>query len=194
MTAVVVAVADESSAAMDFRHGLQDVCVNTHGRVLQVLAHADEPLTRRPIAHRVGLSSHGVQRALEGLAGAGIVWRAKVTPYWHWHVLYREHVAVEAILALANLHVTLGERVAAHAADWQPPPATLALRLPCPAGADAESRELTDLLVVRPPLADTHRPGWAAQVDTLVEALRHWSGNHTHSTVLDEAEAAAEEV
>lgn len=69
---------------MDVAHPLLSLCPGSHGRVLDVLATADEPLTRRQIAHRRGVSPRAVAHAIEHLATAGVVWRAKVTPYWHW--------------------------------------------------------------------------------------------------------------
>lgn len=87
---------------MDLDDTLRTLCPDAHGRVLGVLAHADEPLTASQVAHRAGLSPRGVVRALNDLVAGGLVWRAKVTPYWHWHVLYREHLAADLVLALAR--------------------------------------------------------------------------------------------
>jgi hypothetical protein len=167
---------------MDLSNPIATICPDSHGRVLGALAHADEPLTRRQIALRCGLSHHGVERALDDLVAAGVVWQARLRPCY-WHFLYREHLAAEAVLALADLTAALGRRIAAHAADWQPSAATLALRTPCPARTGPGGRALVDLLIVRPAAAEP--ADWDANLEALVEAVGHWSGNDTHLTVLD---------
>lgn len=176
---------------MDLRNGLATICPGSHGPVLGAPATVEGPLTRRQIALRAGMTSSGVNRALDDLVDAGVVWRAEVNATYHWHFLYREHIAADFIVALAQLPLRLGRRVAAHAAHWDPAPQTLALRLPCPTTTDASGHALLDLLVVRPATAGTP-PDWDDHVDRLVQALRHWSGNDTHLTVLD-ADAAGDE-
>lgn len=121
------------------------------------------------------------------------MWRAKVTPYWHWHVLYREHLAADLVLALAHLEGLLARRLADHVAAWQPPPATLALRQPCPHRTDPDGRAMIDLLLVRPDPADDPDGAFDAQAAALVEALPHWTGNHVHDHVLAKSDAGEDD-
>jgi hypothetical protein len=108
---------------MDLTNPIATISPDSHGHVLGALAHADEPLTRRQIALRCGLSHHGVERALDDLVAAGVGWQARLRRCY-WSFLYREHLAAEAVLA--DLPAALGRRVVVHASDWQPPTATLA--------------------------------------------------------------------
>lgn len=96
--------------------------------------------------------------ALDLLAAGEVVGRVKASNV-SLHGLYTDHVAANAVLALAALSAKLVERVAARVAAWEPPPATVALRLPCPSRSDAQRRELIDLLVV-PGDGELHAVAW----------------------------------
>lgn len=65
---------------MDLHQPLRTLCPSRHGPVLDVLARADGPLTRRQIAQRVGMTDQGPQRVLDELAAAGLVWTARLGP------------------------------------------------------------------------------------------------------------------
>jgi hypothetical protein len=76
-----------------------------------------------------------------------------------------------------------------HVADWDPPPATVALRLPCPARRDAQRRELIDLLVV----AGDGQAGvrsWRQAAGGLAEQMWRWSGNRVYLHVHTPAQLA----
>lgn len=189
---------------MDLEHPLRSLCPDRHGPVLDVLARADEPLTRRQIAQRVGMTDQGPERALDDLAAAGLVWHAKLRSGPILHVLYREHLAAELLIALAHLDELLARRVGEHATAWQPPPEAVALRRacpdppdgldpapPCPAAAERLSTPpaAIDLLVCRPltddPTGRDHQP------ETLAEQIRHWTGNRVHLQVRRRCEPAS---
>jgi hypothetical protein len=134
--------------ALSLAEPLLTVCPDSHHRVLAVLAvAADQPLSGGETARRAGMGDTAALDALDLLAAGEVVGPVKASNVSH-HGLYTDHVAANAVLALAALSAKLVERVAAHVAAWEPPPATVALRLPCPSRSDAQRRELIDLLVV----------------------------------------------
>jgi hypothetical protein len=63
-------------------------------------------------------------------------------------VLDHLHVAREAVLEVAHLPDKLLAHLAAAVADWQPQPAPVAVRLPCPERVDVKGGDMIDLLVV----------------------------------------------
>lgn len=187
---------------MDLADPLRTLCPDPHGRVLGVLARADRALTRSQIASGAELTSHGVSRAVDDLVAGGLVWRTKVASNRHWHVLYREHLAADFVLALAHLDRLLARRVIDRVETWQPPAEAVALRLPCPdppddsgsgppcpdVAAHSPPAATLDLLVVRPRLG--HEAPWHEQATDLVESMRHWTGNPVHLQLCDTADAA----
>jgi len=126
--------------------------------------------------------------ALDRLAAGG-VGRIKASNVSH-HGLYTDHVAADAVLALAALPAKLVERVAAHVAAWEPPPAMVALRLPCPVRRDTQRRKLSDLLVVAGDGQAGVRP-WRQAAGGLAEQMWRWSGNRVHLHVHTPAQLTA---
>lgn len=117
---------------MDVENGIATICPDNHGRGGAVLARAEGSLARCEAALWTGMSHGGVGRALNNVVAAGLVWRARLPAYVHYHVLHREHLTADLVLALAWLNRLLARRVADRAAARQPPAETVAPRLPFP--------------------------------------------------------------
>lgn len=171
---------------------LLSICPHTHGRVLNVLADAERPLSGNEIARRAGLSPGGAMAALDDLVAAGVVWRAKLSPLSFLHVLYEEHVLAPLVLEFAAVGQRLRERIAAHVADWTPAPATVATATPLPSHVDERGRAMVGLLVAVDDVALLEDPEWCGQVDALAEAVWHWTGNRAAVTQVRTTDQADE--
>lgn len=165
---------------MHLRAPLRSLCSDNHGRVLTILADADEPLAGNAIATRAGMSRNAVLRVLDDLVAAGIVWRARLHTRWSLHILDPEHLLVPALLDLVDIGPRLLARVAAHVEDWTPPPATVAFRMPAAEGAEEDGDGVVELLVAVDDAALLDDPAWAERVETLVQGVRRWTGNDVH--------------
>jgi predicted nucleotidyltransferase len=93
------------------------------------------------------------------------------------HTLNRDHVAAPAVLALARLRAELFERIGRTVAAWAVPAVNLSL-FGSTARGDGDLSSDIDLLLVRPPEADTEEETWDDQRDTLSEDVWRWTGNH----------------
>lgn len=167
---------------MDLCAPLRSLNSDTHGRVLTVLAAAERPLAGQAVARRAGMSPNAARRALDDFVASGIVWRSRRGANWSVHLLDPEHLLVPALRDLADVGPRLQARLAAHVADWSPPPATVAFRAPAPSRVDGQGRDMVELLVAVDDPALLVQPTWVEQVDGLVQAVRRWTGNEVHLT------------
>lgn len=144
--------------------------------VLQVLAGTNAPLPLSEVHRLAGTGSvSGVRKVLLRLVGTGLVWQVP-----GGFVLNRDHVAAEAVLALANARTTLWQRIRAHVADWSSQP-TLVGAFGSTVRGDGDANSDVDLLVVGPAAV-------TAAVGDLAEAVQRWTGNECHVVALSPAD------
>jgi hypothetical protein len=176
---------------MDLSSPVSSVVPSAHGPVLAVLARTDQPLSGRQVAAltegRAG--QWRVNEVLGQLAQAGIVLREDRPPAKLYR-LNRDHVAAEAVVALAGLREELLRRIREHVGGWAPPAQAVWLFGSAARGEGGPESDI-DLLVVRGDDVDVDDPSWTAQVADLGEQIWRWSGNSCEVVELAAAEVVA---
>jgi predicted nucleotidyltransferase len=162
---------------MDLSNPISSVIPSAHGAVLTVLARTDRPLSGRRTAELVGSRAvqSRVNSILRSLTEAGVV-LCEEHPPAKLYRLNRQHVAAEAIVALANLRDDLFARMRGHISAWPVPP-DAAWLFGSAARGDGGPQSDIDILVIRPDHADAEHPDWADQLESLAAAVTAWSGN-----------------
>lgn len=140
---------------MDFSDPLLTMYTHARPRVLGLLVSAERALSGGEVGRRAGISDVAALRALDELADSGLVGR------------------IEA--ANVSLHALAVD----HVAGWDAPPATVALRVPCPARRDDADRELIDVLVA-PADAASEGERWRERAAGLAAQIQRWTGHHAH--------------
>lgn len=173
---------------MDLSSPISSVIPSLHGRVLGVLARAEEPLSGRTIARLLGGagSQAGVARVLSHLVRQGIALRADRPPAALF-TLNRDHVGADAIVALAGMREALFERLRERAAVLSVGPVSVAI-FGSAARGDGGSDSDIDLLIVRPDAVESDDPAWVKQLVELSRASRTWSGNSSSLIEYGESE------
>jgi predicted nucleotidyltransferase len=162
-------------SAVDFAEPIPAVIPGATGRVLNVLAHTSKELSARSVAQLAGVSPAQAARVLPRLAELGVVSRRDVPPA----SLYRlvpEHVAADALAALARLALTFVERFGHDIDRLSPRPACVAV-FGSFARHQARADSDIDLLVVRPPRVSVDDDQWRATIDEIRDRGRLLSGN-----------------
>jgi predicted nucleotidyltransferase len=162
---------------MDASSPIKSVIPTVRGDVLRVLALTDDTLTGRQVADLVGsaASRRAVSIALNDLVAAGIVHRQeKGSAYLH--VLNREHLAADAIVALASMRDRLLDAMETEVAAWHIQPAGMWL-FGSMARGDGSSASDVDVLVVRPESVLDDDAVWESQIDELAANVTAWTGN-----------------
>lgn len=160
----------------------------SYGAVLAVLARTHQPLSGRQVAALTG-GRAGQWRANEvlgQLAEAGIVLREERPPA----KLYRlnlDHVAADAVVALAGQREELLRRIRRHVADWAPAAHAVWLFGSAARGGGSADSDI-DLLVMRPDDVDEDDRSWSAQLADLSRQIWAWSGNSCETLELSVAE------
>lgn len=162
---------------MDLSNPISSVIPSAHGAVLTVLARTDRPLSGRRTAELVGSRAvqSRVNTILRSLTEAGVV-LCEEHPPAKLYRLNRQHVAAEAIVALANLRDDLLARMRDHISAWPVPPVAAWL-FGSAARGDGGPQSDIDVLVIRPDHVDVEQPDWADQLESLASAVTAWSGN-----------------
>lgn len=162
---------------MDLSHPIDSVIPSAHGAVLAVLARTDRPLSGRRTAELVGgrVAQSRVNTVLRLLTEAGLV-LVEEQPPAKLYRLNRQHVAAEAIVALAGLRDELLNRMRAHLATWPVPPVAAWLFGSAARGDGSPSSDI-DVVVVRPDRVDADRADWTSQLDSFSAEVTAWSGN-----------------
>ena len=144
------------------------------GAVLAVLGRTQEPLTGRTIAGltKPAASQKGVANALAGLVEAGVVDRTDKGRAALF-TLNRDHVAADAVVALAKLRDRVVDRIRAEVTGWGIEPVSVTVFGSFVRGEGGPASDV-DLLVIRP--AGAADP-WASQLAGLAAAGRRWTGN-----------------
>lgn len=165
---------------MDLSSPISSVIPSAQGAVLAVLARAGQPLSGRKVADMTQgrVSQPHVNKVLHELAEAGLVLREDHPPAKVYR-LNRDHVAAEAIVALADQWLTLLQRMKDDLAQWNPEPVSACLFGSAARGEAGVSSDV-DVLLVVPDDLEPRTLGsmvWDSQVDGLVDKVYRWSGN-----------------
>ena len=173
---------------MDLSRPFAVVTPTLDGEVLAVLAGADTEFTSGDVLRLLGdRSSRGVRLVLDRLADQGIVTRRSVGRAW-LYTLNREHVAADAVLALAGLRASFLRRLAIAVSEWPDPPLFDALFGSAATRGHTAGSDI-DVFLVRPEGVDEDE--WESLVTHLVAAATRWTGNDTRPLVLSESEVSA---
>jgi predicted nucleotidyltransferase len=170
---------------MDLGHPISSIAPPLVARVLEVLSGTTRPLAGREIGRIIGEGSpNGVWKALNRLEEQGVVLaehRSRATYY----VANREHLAWPAIETLTRLRGELTARLGREVEHWEVA-ALHASIFGSTARGDADQKSDVDLLLVRPGnLDDEDAQTWDAQVTSVRDAVRRWTGNRCQTFVVD---------
>lgn len=159
------------------------------GDVLTVLARADGQFTPPQVQALIGDHSvEGVRRVLNRLAEQGIVSAERhgnATSYR----LNRDHLAADAIIALASQRGELVRRMTALASSWRPRAVYVGLFGSAATGRMHPASDI-DVFVVRPESVDPDDDRWNGQARELTALVGRWTGNDVR--LLEYAEADLE--
>jgi len=172
---------------MDFRRPVEALIPDAQGRILGALARTTRELTLTALADLAGVSLAHAARIVPRLVDLGVVERREVPPA----VLVRlvpEHLASQAVLALADLrHAFLGEmRESARSLDPAPVNVTLFGSF---ARGDDDGASDVDVIVVRPSSVGEDAPAWSASIARWEAHVRQVSGNAVNRIEVAEDEA-----
>lgn len=175
---------------MDLSHPISSVIPSAHGAVLAVLARSGQPLTGRTVASLTDglVSSTRTKGVLTDLTTAGIV-TCQPAPPANLYALNRDHVAYDAIIALAQLTERLRTRMADAVDTWGQPPIAVWL-FGSGARQDGSPDSDLDVLVIRPDDIDADDPVWNTQTGDLSASASAWSGNDCRILELSQSELA----
>ena len=160
---------------MDVASPISSVIPGVPGVVLQILARTEQPLTGNGIADLADgvVSRAGVTKALSTLVVHGLV-ECRPAGRANLYTLNREHVAAEAIVALASLRQATIDRLVALVGDMEIQPVGVYL-FGSVARGDGSAESDVDVLVVRPARVD--EDVWTNQMMELSRRVRAWTGN-----------------
>lgn len=161
---------------MDLSHPARTVVPSLAADVLLVLAGTTLPMTGRQIHRLAGQASwSGVRRVLDRMVDSGLVDVTEAGSA-NLYSLNREHVAVDAVLAMVDLRGRLFDRIRAAIAEWPIQPLAMAV-FGSAARGDGDDDSDVDLFVVRPEAVAPDARQWVQGVAALSQAVKRWSGN-----------------
>jgi predicted nucleotidyltransferase len=167
---------------------LQVVTPTVDGDVLAALGRADSAFTGRGLHRLIGRHSpDGVRRAVERLAGQGIVHVAIAGPS-KLYSLNRDHLAAPHIVALARLREELLDRLRQRLVSWSVQPAYAALFGSAARGEMRIDSDI-DVFIVRPNGVAADDGGWAEQLQHLAHDGSSWTGNDLRILEMSDADA-----
>ena len=174
---------------MDLSRPARTVIPTLDADVLLVLAGTTTPLTGRQV-HRLAASGsqQGVAKVLLRLTQTGLVNTTKVGPS-RIHVLNRDHVACDAVLALVDLRGRLFERLRDAIRSWPIQPLAASV-FGSAARGDGDTASDIDLLLVRPAAVDESDPMWSQALFDLAQSIFSWSGNRASTLQVTTAQMA----
>lgn len=162
---------------MDLSDPVGSVIPSAQGPVLEVLAGTHVALSGRAIAALTdGKVSHTrARQVLRDLVSAGLVLQ-EVAPPAYLYLLNRQHLAAEAICALATMRTRLLAQMRAGVQAWATPARAIWLFGSVARGTSTAASDI-DVLVVRPAGVDAEDLVWLAQLTTFAESVQLWTGN-----------------
>lgn len=179
---------------MDLSRPYRAVVPGLHGDVLHelVVLAPGEDVSGRELARRVGASPEGVRKVLRTMERHGLVEAIEVPPARRYR-LNREHLASEAVAALAGLRTRLFERIAEVVAGWDPEPVNVTVYGSAARG-DGDLDSDIAILVVAPDSAVPGEYTWQGSAGgELLDRVHAWTGNRAEITeyLLSEVRAMA---
>jgi len=175
---------------MQAAHPISAIIPSSYGAVLEVLARTDTSLSARAIARLTdGRVSHTqANTVLKSLEATGIV-TSETHPPAILYTFNRQHVAADAVVALASLRTVLFDRMRSTIASWDPEPAA-AWVFGSFARGNATADSDIDILVIRPDSTGEDDPAWQRQIAQFDQDVRGWSGNDCNTIELGRREFA----
>lgn len=179
---------------MQFGRPFATVTPTLDGDVLAVLARNDATFTTGQV-HRIlnRFSEEGIRKVLSRLVLQGVVHVERVgnTNAYRFNA---EHLAADAIVALARISGTFFTRLEKQIDGWEQPPAYGAVFGSAVTGSMTPNSDI-DLFLVRED--GTADEVWSRQLGDLVRTISKWTGNDARTieyTVADLIEARDEPV
>ena len=165
---------------MDLGQPISSVIPSVQGSVLAVLVSTTRPLSQVEITNLVkpAASRSGVRNALGNLETAGLVIREDHPPA-ALYVLNRDHLAGNAIVALAQLRQRMFDAFTHELSQWSIPAVTAVL-FGSAARGDGDAHSDIDLLVIRPDHIAALDATWADQRSDLAARGWRWTGNEVN--------------
>jgi predicted nucleotidyltransferase len=174
---------------MDVARPYAAVSPTLDGEVLRVLAGTTMLQTGRQVAYLTGRSSHsGVLDALNRLTEHGLVTRVELNRAY-LYALNTDHLAADAVIALAGLRAKLFERIKVELGTWRIAPVHVSL-FGSTARGDGDTHSDIDLFIVRPETVPAEDPSWQEQLDELRDKIQRWTGNRAAMHEKSETELA----
>jgi len=173
---------------VDFVRPIEAIVPGAQGRVLAVLAETTAELNLRTIAQLAGISQAQASRLLPDLVVLGVVERREVPPASLFR-LVPEHVASQALLALARSTDTVLAEMGRLAGALPHPPVSLIV-FGSFARREAEAGSDIDVVMVRPAEIDEDDDDWSASVEAWRSDVRRLTGNPVEILEVSADEAA----
>jgi hypothetical protein len=174
---------------MDVARPYAAVSPTLDGEVLRALAGTTMLQTGRQVAYLTGRSSHsGVLDVLNRLTEHGLVTRVELNRAY-LYALNRDHLAADAVIALAGLRAALFDRIRAALDTWRIAPVHVSL-FGSTARGDGDTHSDIDLFMVRPETIAAGDPSWQGQLDELRDKIQRWTGNRAAMHEKSETELA----
>jgi predicted nucleotidyltransferase len=174
---------------MDVARPYAAVSPTLAGEVLRALAGTTMLQTGRQVAYLTGRSSHsGVLDVLNRLTEHGLVTRVELNRAY-LYALNRDHLAADAVIALAGLRADLFDRIRGALDKWRIAPVHVSL-FGSTARGDGDTHSDIDLFIVRPETIQAGDPSWQGQLDQLRDKIQRWTGNRAAMHEKSETELA----
>lgn len=171
---------------VDAQHPLAVITPTLDGDVLTHLALTEMAFTPGQLSRLLPKGSvEGTRKVLHRLAKQGIVVATRAGDAATTYELNRDHLAADAVVALANQARMLRQRIEKLVASWEEPPVYVAL-FGSWARGQATVESDVDVLLVQPDDADGAQ--WDSQLDALQQAVSRWTGNDARPFVIDESD------
>ena len=174
---------------MDLARPFAALTPTLDGDVLRVLANTSRPMTAPTVAALAGNGSEaGIRKALQRLAGQGLVTRER-TGHHDSYLLNRGHLPADAVLAIAAARLTLQDRITATVTHWRIQPIFLAL-FGSVLTPEMRPDSDVDIAIIRPDDVPVDDPNWVDQCIHLAERGQEWTGNDVRFFELSATEAS----
>lgn len=159
---------------MRLSHPFELITPTVDGDILAVLARAEGPFSGRQIHRLAGRRSEpGIRKGLDRLVEQGIVLRRRVGNT-NLHSLNQEHLAAEAIVAVARLRDTAFAYMSSQLEAWSTPP-VLATVFGSTARREEDVDSDIDVLLIRP--RNVEPETWHRSVSKFASAVAVAIGN-----------------